>query len=235
VLIDSIIVDIGLKDAKVKPVLAKVSLQLHTFKYKPAFNLNFNYRSAIGKLNYLAQTTRPDNMYATHQIAKYSSDSRQSHGEAILYLVRYLKKMHDLGLKFKPDPKKGFKCYCDADFSGNWNREFAPVNPSTAKSRSGWIIFYAGCPISLTSKLQSQIALSTTKAEYIAMTQALCDVIPIMNLIQEMRELNFKVVCIKPYVYCKVFEDNAGALELARLPKLHPRTKHINVCYHHFC
>jgi hypothetical protein len=37
------------------------------------------------------------------------------------------------------------------------------------------------------------------------------------------------------YVYCKVFEDNAGALELARLPKLHPRTKHINVCYHHFC
>jgi hypothetical protein len=35
-------------------------------------------------------------MYATHQIAKYSSDSRQSHGEAILYLVRYLKKMCNL-------------------------------------------------------------------------------------------------------------------------------------------
>ncbi len=76
--------------------------------------------------------------------------------------------------------------------------------------------------------------LSTAKAEYIAMSQALFDVIPIMNLIQEMRERNFNVVCIKPYVYCKVFEDNAGALELARLPKLCPRTKHINVCYHHF-
>jgi hypothetical protein len=36
-------------------------------------------------------------------------------------------------------------------------------------------------------------------------------------------------------MYCKVFEDNSGALELARLPKLDPRTKHINVCYHHFC
>jgi hypothetical protein len=58
-LIDSIISDVGLKDAKVKPVPAKVSLQLHAFKDKPPFVLNFNYRSAVGKLNYLAQTTRP--------------------------------------------------------------------------------------------------------------------------------------------------------------------------------
>ncbi len=154
-LIDSIINDVELKDAKVKPVPAKVSLQLHVFKDKPAFNLNFNSRSAVGKLNYLAQTTRPDIMYATHQIAKYSSDPRQSHGEAILYLVHYLKKTCDLGLKFKPDPKKGFKCYCDVDFSGNWKREFAPVDPSTAKSQSGLIIFYAGCPVSWAPKLQS--------------------------------------------------------------------------------
>ncbi len=66
------------------------------------------------------------------------------------------------------------------------------------------------------------------------MSQALHDVIPIMGLLQEMREQDFKVLCTKPYVYCKVFEDNSGALELARLPKLCPRTKHINVCYHHF-
>ncbi len=36
-------------------------------------------------------------------------------------------------------------------------------------------------------------------------------------------------------MYCKVFENNSGALELAQLPKLCSRTKHINVCYHHFC
>jgi hypothetical protein len=118
-LIDSIISDVGLKDAKVKPVPAKVSLLLHAFKDKPPFNLDFNYRSAVGKLNYLAQTTRPDIMYLTHQIAKYLLDPRQSHGEAILYLVCYLKKTRNLGLKFKPDPKKGFKCYCDTNFSGN--------------------------------------------------------------------------------------------------------------------
>jgi hypothetical protein len=116
-----------------------------------------------------------------------------------------------------------------------WNKAVAPVDPSTSKSQSGWIIFYAGCPVSWASKLQSQVELSTTEAEYIAMSQALRDVIPIMGLLQEMREQNFKVLCTKPYVYSKVFEDKSGALELARLPKLHPRTKHINVCYHHFC
>jgi hypothetical protein len=63
------------------------------------------------------------------------------------------------------------------------------VDPSTAKSRSGWIIFYAGCPVSWASKLQSQVALYyTTEAEYIAMSQALRDVIPVMNLLQEIRE-----------------------------------------------
>ncbi len=84
-------------------------------------------------------------------------------------------------------------------------------------------------------KLQTQVALSTTEAEYIAMSQANCDILPIMFLIQEIKAKEFQVICMKPYVYCKVFEDNSGALELARLPKLHPRNKHINVCYHHFC
>jgi hypothetical protein len=233
-LIDSIIADCGIHDAKVKPVPAKVTLQLHAFKNEPPFSLNFNYRSIVGKLNYLAQTTRPDIAYATHQIAKYSANPRVPHGDAILYLVRYLKKTRDIGLKFTPDPSKGFECYCDADFSGNWNYNFAPTDPSTAKSRSGWVIFYANCPIIWASKLQSQVALSTTEAEYIAMSMALRDVIPIMALVHEMKEHNFDVICTQPHIYCKVFEDNSGALELARLPKLRPRTKHINVCYHHF-
>jgi hypothetical protein len=146
-----------------------------------------------------------------------------------------LKKNCNLGLKFKPDPKKGFECYCDADFSGNLNKAFTAVDLSTAKSRSGWIIFYAGCPISWASNLQSQVALSTMETKYIAMSQSLRDLIPVMNLLQEMREQDYQVMCTKPHVYCKVFEDNSGALELARLPKLRLRTKHINVCYHHFC
>ena len=55
-----------------------------------------------------------------------------------------------------------------------------------------------------------------------------------MELVADMKAKKFRVICTEPYVYCKTFEDNSGALELARLPKLRPRTKHINTSYHHF-
>jgi hypothetical protein len=234
-LIDSIISNVALGDSKVKAVPAKVSKVLHAHLDKPPFSLSFGYHSVIGKLNYLAQTTRPDIVYATHQLAKYSSDPREPHGEAVLYLIRYLKKTRDLGTCFKPNRDKGFECYCNADFSGNWNKHLTPFDPSTAKSRSGWIVFYAGCPVIWASKLQTQVALSTTEDEYITMSQSLRDVLPIMFLVQEICEKGFQVIYTKPYVYCKVFEDNSSSLELARLPKLGPCTKHINICYHHFC
>jgi hypothetical protein len=220
-------------NSKVKAVPAKVSKILHAHLDKPPFSLNFGYQSVIGKLNYLAQTTRPDIFYATHQLTKYSSNPREPHGEAVLYLICYLKKTQDLGTHFKPGQDKGFKCFCDADFSDNWNKHLAPFDPSTAKSRSGWIVFYAGCPVIWVSKLQTQVTLSTTEAEYIAMSQSIQDILPIMFPVQEICEKGFQVICIKPYIYCKVFEDNSGALELARLPKLYPCSKHINVCYHH--
>jgi hypothetical protein len=66
------------------------------------------------------------------------------------------------------------------------------------------------------------------------MSQSLGDILSIMFLVQEICKKGFQVICTKPYVCCKIFEDNSGALELATLPKLCPRTKHINVCYHHF-
>jgi len=156
-------------------------------------------------------------MYAVHQVAKYSANPRQEHGEAIIYIVKYLKATRHIGLRFKPDDYKGFQCYCDSDFAGNWNKELAETDPSTAKSRSGWVVFYAACPIIWPSKLQSQVALSTTEAEYIAMSMARHDIIPLMEIIKEMREHEFDSVNTQPYVYCKVFEDNSGTLEHARL------------------
>ncbi len=182
----------------------------------------------------MAQMSHPDIMYATHQIANYSSYPKLPHGKAIIHLVRYLVRSRDVGIRFSPNSSKGFECYCDADFASNWNRSNAAYDPSTAKSRSGWIIFYAGCPIIWASKLQSHVALSTTEAEYISLSMSLREVLPIMFLLDEMRNKGLQVICTAPHVYCKVFKDKSGALELARLPKLRPRTKHINVCYHHF-
>ncbi|KAL7551875.1 hypothetical protein ACHAWF_016688 [Thalassiosira exigua] len=55
-----------------------------------------------------------------------------------------------------------------------------------------------------------------------------------MELVAEVRSKGFPVLCTEPYFYCKVFEDNSGALDLAHLPMFRPHTKHINVCWHHF-
>ena len=169
----SIIDDVDIRNSYTKPVHAKVLLQLQAFMDSPKLDGKLNHCSAIGKLNYLGQTTRPDIVYMVHQVPKYSSDPRKEHGEAIIYISKYLNATRHLGLHFKPDPRKGFQCYCNADFAGNWNKPFAATDPNTAKSRSGWIVFYAGFPIIWASKPQSQVVLSTTEAEYISMSIAL--------------------------------------------------------------
>jgi hypothetical protein len=53
----------------------------------------------------------------------------------------------------------------------------------------GWVIFYYGCPVLACSKLQGMVALSTTEAEYTALSTSLHDVIPIMELRKETREI----------------------------------------------
>jgi hypothetical protein len=82
--------------------------------------------------------------------------------------------------------------------------------------------------------MQTEFALSSTKAEYIGLSRALREAIPIMAQMKEMQSLGFTVASTTPIVKCKVFEDNTGALEMATIHRIHPRTKHINVKYHHF-
>jgi hypothetical protein len=78
------------------------------------------------------------------------------------------------------------------------------------------------------------IVLSSTEAEYVSLSEALQDMIPLMDLINKFKDNVFKTYSEVPRVHCKAFEDKSGALKLARLPKLRPRTKHINIKYHYF-
>jgi hypothetical protein len=70
---------------------------------------------------------------------------------------------------------------------------------------------------------------------YVALSVALRQVIWIMDLLEEMKVQGTISLSQTPTVYCKAFEDNLGALEMARMPRMRPCTKHINVSYHHFC
>jgi hypothetical protein len=82
------------------------------------------------------------------------------------------------GIILDPQDENSFEVYADAYFCGNWNRSTAMNDVSTAKSRTGYIISFDGCTITWASKLQTNIALSYTEAEYIALSQSLREVIP---------------------------------------------------------
>ncbi len=92
--------------------------------------------------------------------------------------------MKDKGMKYTPDYTKGIEIYVDADFFGGWDPG-DPLKADNVYSRTGYIIQYAGCPIYWQSKLQTEIALSTAEAEYIVLSQALRETLPMTNLIKE--------------------------------------------------
>ncbi len=93
---------------------------------------------------------------------------------------------------------------------------------------------YANCPILWVSHLQTEIALSTAEAEYIALSQALHDVIPLITLLKEINKV-FPVHVKTPTFVCKVPEDNQSCIAMACSQKFTPCTKHIALKYHHFC
>jgi hypothetical protein len=233
-LIQSIINNMGFQDnsnGRNFPTLSSKILLRH--KDSDDHNEKWHYRGVIGKLNYLEKSTRPDISYAVHQCARFMENPKVEHSKAVKAIVRYLIATKDKGLICKPN-ESSIECFCDADFAGNYHISEAEHETDTARSRTGYVIKYAGCPLMWASRLQTEIALSTTESEYISLSTSLRDVIPLMNLIEELRKAGFDYSPMKPRIYCKAFEDNSGALELAKAPKLRPRTKHINIKYHHF-
>jgi hypothetical protein len=59
--------------------------------------------------------------------------------------------------------------------------------------------------------------------------------LPALSLAKEATSLGIITNTEKPKIQCRLFEDNQGAVELANVPKMCPRTKHINIKYHFFC
>ena len=139
-------------------------------------------------------------------------------------IVQYMMETKDEGIYLEKNDNS-FECWADADYSGLWNKDTAKYNLSTAKSRTGYVIWYTGCPIVWKSKLQTKVALSFTKSEYICLSTTLQDVIYMMQLLDNARELGIEDLQNTPTIHCKSFEDNLGAHKIARLPKMRPRTK----------
>ena len=89
----------------------------------PSFEGRFNYRSVIGKLNFLEKSTCADISYATHQVAQFVEYTLSTHGEAVDHLINYPCNTRDEGLILDPKRNKSFKVFADANFAGNWYQQ----------------------------------------------------------------------------------------------------------------
>jgi hypothetical protein len=198
-------------------------------------NGTYSYASVIGMLQYLHSHSRPDITFAVSQCARFVHNTRRSHEIALEHIGQYLKGTMDRGLVLKPTEALKIDCFVDADFAGLWPYE-DKQDPTCVKSRTGFVICLADCPVIWSSKLQTEIATSTMEAEYSALSTAMRDLLPFKHLVETVvKTMNFGRVESITF-QTTVWEDNAGALTLANLDpgRMTPRSKHYAVKYHWF-
>ena len=200
----------------------------------PAFGA-FNYPAVVGMMLYLSGHSRPDIAFAVNQCARYTFKPSRRHELAMLRIGRYLKGTVDQGLIMTPSSDPRIDCYPDADFAGLYGHENSQ-DPHCARSRTGYVILAFGCPVVWRSNLQTEIALSTMEAEYVALSTACKDLVPVVAIVKELSKAVGFTDTVVSNLHIKVHEDNVGALTLANLEprRMTPRSKHYAIKYHWF-
>jgi hypothetical protein len=132
--------------------------------------------SITGK--YVEKSTRPKIACAVHQCARHCIRTKISHASAVKQNCRYLLGTEDKWLILRPQ-EESFDCWVDASHASEWSSISAIDEPNTTRWRMGYTICYAGCPMLWASKMQMEIALSSTEAEYIALSQSMREVLPL--------------------------------------------------------
>ena len=230
-LIDKILEATGMVDSK--PNLLPASAPLGADIDGPLMNETWSYPSVVGMLLYLSTNTRCDIAFAVSQVARFSSNPKQSHATAVKSIIRYLKGTKQNGMILRPTGKMNLDLYVDADFCGLYKVE-ADTSPNAARSRTGFIVTLSGCPLTWKSQLQTSIACSTLEAEYCALSYALRILLPIKRTLTEaLASLDLPAEFVSS-VSCRVFEDNNGAYFLALNHRITNRTRYFLNKWHWF-
>ncbi|XP_047115714.1 secreted RxLR effector protein 161-like [Schistocerca piceifrons] len=175
------------------------------------------YQQAVGSLLYLAQSTRPYVSYAVEVLSRFNSNYRKIHWEAVKRIMQYIKGTVNVGQTFRKSGTTEIESFCDADYASDLHQWL---------STTGYIFKLAGTAVSWTSKRQQTVALSTTEAEYMALSAAGQKAVYLQGLLRELcvthSEKSVSVCC-----------DNRDAIALCHNGVHHPRTKHIDVRHHY--
>jgi len=113
----------------------------------------WNYWMIVGMLTYLSISSQPDIAFAVHQCARFSTCPMRIHEIAIRRICHYLQATSDKGYILQPTLQhRNLDCYVDADFAGLWT-EASSSEPTSVKSRTGYVILFANCPVLWVSTL----------------------------------------------------------------------------------
>lgn len=135
--------------------------------------------------------------------------------ERVLHLLKYLKGTRQAYLEYHQQGSAVPFGYSDADWA---------QNKGDRKSLTGFILNMAGAPITWSFKGQATIALSSTEAEYVALSATAKEALWLRSVLLEMgRELPAGT---------KLHEVNESAMKLVKNPVLHARSKHIDICHY---
>nr|GEV66438.1 retrovirus-related Pol polyprotein from transposon TNT 1-94 [Tanacetum cinerariifolium] len=136
--------------------------------------------------------------------------------EAVKWILKYIKGTADVGLVYGRG--QGKHVNVDGFVDANYAKD-----PDKGRSVTGYVFMVHGCVVSWKATLQQVVALSTTEAEYMALTEAVKEIIWLKGLLIELG-VNLRSVVIN----C----DNQSAIHLSRNAMFHERKKHIKVRYH---
>jgi transposase InsO family protein len=193
------------------------------------------YQSIVGSLMWLMLGTRPDLAYTVSVLSKFNAAPSSEHLSAATYCLRYLRNTSSYGIQYDRDASDTLEPigFTDSDFAGDVDDR---------KSTSGYVFLLGGGAVSWRSRKQPLVAFSTVEAEYIGTSDAAKEAIWIRNLFASLHKKEIKSETDDPnelatekgdsIIPQQIFVDNQGAMQLAKDPKFHERTKHISVRYH---
>lgn len=177
---------------------------------------NYDYQQIIGCLMYLAVNTRPDIAFAASYLSQFNTKCGKTHWLAAKRVLQYLKRTIDYSIIYRKTGKP-LEGYTDADWAN------CPID---RRSYTGYCFKLAGGPVSWASKKQPTVALSSTEAEYMALTEAAKEA-------TYLRSFTTQVCCNSTlYPTITLYSDSQSAQNLAYNPVHHGRTKHIDTKFH---
>ncbi len=178
------------------------------------------YRSGVGMLLWLMKHSRPDVANAVREASKVMDGATEAHYAYLLQIIKFVVDTGNRKLLFKCDVNENQKwkmvAFSDSDFSGDKDNR---------RSISGFVIYLFGCPIAWRSRGQKSVTLSSTEAEYVALSEVTTEIIFILQVLKFL-ELDIE----KPI---RIYVDNIGAIYLAENSSSGIRTKHVDTRYHY--